>query len=140
MDDVQRKRLEELLKAKADKQAKQDEADQLRQLEEEELSVKLEQELGGPRGDAFEVINNRFGGVFAIKRPDVQAIRNWEKADEKKKVNTEWQIGLMRHYIAPAEKQIAWAQVCADRPAVCWQTAEAFVTLMGIDRRQLDSK
>ena len=46
----------------------------------------------------------------------------------------------MRHYIEPKDKALPWAQTCAQRPGLCWQTAEEFVGLMGVDREAADRK
>lgn len=140
MSDAPADRLEELRKAKAQRADKEKEAEEARELEALELEEKLRGELGGERGVAFEIINNRFG-VFGLKRPDTRAIRNWEQATEKQKVSVEWQVGLLRHYIVPQERGLVWAQTVGDnRPGLLWQTADAFVDLMGIDRAALEKK
>lgn len=132
-------RLEEVRKRRAEREKAEQAAADARDLEAHELELLLEDELKGVRSEAFEIVNNRFG-VFAIRKPDSQAIRNWERASEDKKASLEWQIGILRHYVCPAEKQIPWAQLAAERPGLCWQTAEAFVDLMGIDRSRLEKK
>jgi hypothetical protein len=142
LDDKQRERLEELRKSASQRQADEQDAADARELEAEELAAKLEAQ-GLVRGADFEVINNRLGGVYAVRRPDSRALRNWEAADEKKKGNSEWQIGLIRHYIVDPEgtdpkaqgsRGIVWAQTCAQRPGLLWQTTNAFIDLMSVDR------
>jgi hypothetical protein len=114
-----------------------DKADAL-ELEAFELEAKLEAKLG-KSGEEFAIVNNRFG-VFAVRKPDTRAIRNWERATDKEKLSIEWMLGLLRHYIEPTEKAIPWAQLGAQRPGLVWQTGEAFVELMGIDRSKLEKK
>ena len=117
-------------------QAAQAEADE-RELEAEELAATLEAK-GQKRGADFVVVSNRLGGVFALRRPDTRAIRNGENASDKNKLSLEWNIGLLRHYIVEPDekapgKALLWAQTSAQRPGLCWQTASAFVELMGVD-------
>lgn len=138
LSEEQAKRLEELRTVREKREAAEAQAAEIRELEAEELALTLETQ-GGRRGEDFEVLTNRFG-VFAITKPDTQAIRNWEKAVDAQKASLEWQIGILRHYIVPMDRQLVWAQTCATRPGLCWQTAEAFVDLMGIDRSRLEKK
>jgi hypothetical protein len=87
-----------------------------------------------------------------VRKPDSRAIRNWEQADEKKKTNLEWMVGLLRHYIIEPDPKrvpegstlsprgIEWAQACAPRPGLCWATSNAFVELMGVDIEAFQKK
>ena len=104
---------------------------EVRDLEAAELTAALVAK-GQKSGHDFIVVKNRFG-VFAVRQPDTKAIRVWEKADDKTKLSLEWQIGVLRHYIEPAEKALLWAQTSATRPGLCWATSNAFVELMGVD-------
>ena len=81
LDDKAKERLAELRAAQYDReQAKAEKAEEL-ELEALELAAKLETSIG-KRGEDFAIIQNAFG-VFAIRKPDAQAIRNWERAGEK---------------------------------------------------------
>jgi hypothetical protein len=137
LDDTKRDRLAELRARDAERESKAQEDADVRELEARELQIALE-EKGLKVNADFKVIVNPLGGVFALRKPDTRAIRNWENASEKQKLSLEWQIGLLRHYIvepdekAPA-KALLWAQTCAQRPGLCWQTSTAFVELMGVD-------
>ena len=120
-----------------------DEAD-LRELEARELTATLEAR-GLKRDAGFKVIVNARGGVFAVKKPDTRAIRNWENAADKDRLNLEWMIGLLRHYIVEpdekaAGKALLWAQTCAHLPGLCWQTSAAFIELMGVDLEAAQKK
>lgn len=144
LDERQRDRLAELRASDAEREAKaQDDAD-ARELEARELVLELE--ARGMKRDAdFKVVSNPLGGVFALRKPDTRAIRNWESASEKQKLSLEWQIGILRHYIVePDEKApgkgIVWAQTCAKLPGLCWQTSTAFVELMGVDVEAFQKK
>jgi hypothetical protein len=136
---VKADRLAELRQKRGEAEAAEAQAADDRELAAEELAIVLEQKLGGKRGEAFQVINHRFG-VFALRKPDTRAIRNWEQANEKQRMNLEWMIGLMRHYIEPSDKSLTWAQVCADRPGLCWHTGNIFVELMGADQAAIAKK
>lgn len=145
LDEKQRERLAELRMASTNREAaEQDEAD-ARELEGEELAATLEAK-GLKRKVDFAIVVNRLGGVYALRKPDARAIRNWESASEKQKISLEWAIGLVRHYIIDADGQaagsrgIAWAQMCAQRSGLCWQTTTAFVELMGVDIEAIQKK
>ena len=138
LDDKQKERLAELQKQRAESEQAETDRALERELAAEELAVKLAPALG-KRGEDFAIISNRYG-VFGLRKPDAQAIRNWERAEEKQKLSLEWQIGILRHYIEPKDTALPWAQTCAQRPGVCWQTAEAFVELMGVDRETVARK
>ena len=137
LTDQQRERLYELRAKDAElATAAQEEADS-REYAVRELVLSLEAK-GAKRDADFKIIDNTLGGLYALKKPDTRAIRNWENASEKQKLSLEWQIGLLRHYIIEpdekaAGKSLLWAQTCAQRPGLCWQTSAAFVELMGVD-------
>lgn len=133
------KRLEAMRARQAARAKAEEEGEQLRALEASELEERLEGETKGKRDQAFAIVNNRFG-VFGLRMPDTQAIRNWQSAPDAKKETLEWQIGILRHYILPTERAIPWAQLATERPGLCWQTASAFVDLMGIDRSLTEKK
>ena len=78
LSEEQAKRLEQLREVREKREAAEAQAAEIRELEAEELALTLETQ-GGRRGEDFEVLTNRFG-VFAIKKPDTQAIRNWENS------------------------------------------------------------
>jgi hypothetical protein len=148
LTDQQRARLEELRAKDADRDAAAQEAAEVREFEGRELSATLEG-AGLVRGVDFEIVTNRICGVYAIRKPDRQAMRNFDAADEKKKESTEWMIGLARHYVMdPAEpsatslskKGIEWAQKAAERPGLAWQTMRAFVSLMANEQGDLQRK
>lgn len=139
MDDTQREKLAEFRQKASERDTAEQEASDLRELESHELVATLETK-GLKHGSDFEIINNRLGGVYAIRKPDGRAIRNWEQASEKNKLSLEWQIGLLRHYIEPQDKAVLWAQTCAQRPGLCWQTADRFVEMMSVDREGLARK
>ena len=141
MDDKQRERLAELRAQDIEREAKKQEEADLRELEARELVLNLE-DKGLKRDIDFKIVSNPIGGVYALRKPDTRAIRNWEQASDKQKLSLEWQIGLIKHYIVdPDEKDptaqdkrgIAWAQMCGARPGLCWQTVNAFGELMGMD-------
>lgn len=141
LDDTQKERLAALRHARMEREAKErDEAD-ARELEAEELAALLEGR-GLKRDADFKIVANRLGGVFALRRPDMRAIRSWENAKEKDRLSLEWNVGLLRHYIVEPDdkaptRALLWAQTCAQRPGLCWETSTAFVELMGVD---LDDK
>ena len=155
MDDTQRERLEELRKKDIEReQLAQEDAD-ARELEARELQANLEARpsMGGVAGATMKdgtdfIINNRLGGVYALRRPDGRGIRAWEQASDKQKLSPEWQIGLLRNYIVdpnPNNPQkgmrgIEWAQQCAQWPALLWMTTNAWIELMGVDRELLAKK
>lgn len=139
--DQQRERLAELRAADVDREAKKQEEADLLELEARELATTLEAR-GEVGGVDFKIIASTLGGVFAVRKPDGRAIRNWEQASEKQKLSLEWQIGLLRHYIVEVDEKapggagargIVWAQKCAGRPGLCWATSAAFVELMGVE-------
>lgn len=130
LDEEKQKRLDALRTKREELAlAEQQDADE-RELQAEELAATLEETIG-KRGVDFAIVSNRFG-VFALRRPDTQAIRNWERADDKKKLSLEWQIGLLKHYIVPESTSLLWAQTGAQRPGLVWQTSNEFVDLMGL--------
>lgn len=147
MDDKQRERLEELRKADAERETREQEESDLRELEARELQASLEAK-SLKKGTDFEIVSNRLGGVFALRKPDTRAIRNWEQADEKKKLSSEWQIGLIRNYVVdPDDKDpqkgrrgLEWAASCAKWPGLLWQTTDAWVELMSVDRDGIAKK
>jgi hypothetical protein len=131
LDEKQKERLAHL-EREADERATEDASEaEVRKLDAAELTASLVAKGMKPRHD-FIVVNNRFG-VFAVRQPDTKAIRVWEKADDKTKLQLEWQIGVLKHYIEPVDKALLWAQTCATRPGLCWATSNAFVELMGVD-------
>jgi hypothetical protein len=144
LSEQQRERLYELRAKDTENQAKAQEDAEEREFMARELVVSLEAR-GLKRDSDFKVVDNALGGLFAVRRPDTRAIRNWESSTDKQKQNLEWMIGLLRHYIiepdekAPA-KALLWAQTCAQRPGLCWQTSSAFVELMGVDLEAAQKK
>ena len=130
MDDKSKERLEELRLARVRREAQEQEEADSRELEEEELCLKLEEELKGRRGIDFEIINNKFG-VFGLRKPDGRAISSIDKASAEKQATLQWNIDLLKHYIVPQERSLAWVQVAADRTGLCWETALAFKALAG---------
>jgi len=144
LDEGRQSRLAELRALDAEREAKAQEAAEERELEARELAFSLEQK-GLKEGHDFKVLVSAIGGVFAIRKPDGKAIRNWELASEKQKLSLEWQIGLLRNYIVePDEKSptkgIQWAQLSAQRPGLCWKASTAFVELMGVDVEERQKK
>jgi hypothetical protein len=145
LDEQQRDRLAELRQASAVRATEARDESDARELEGEELAMAL-QAKGLKRDVDFAIINNPLGGVYALRKPDTRAIRNWESASDKQKLQLEWQIGILRHYIVdPDEKQegargLVWAQNSALRPGLCWETSTAFVRLMGVDVEGLQKK
>jgi hypothetical protein len=131
-------KLEAHRKLERERQEKEQDESEGRELEAFELSDKLEATLGEPR-KGFAIINNR-AGVFAIRKPDTRAIRTWEHATDKQKLSAEWLIAYLRHYIEPKEKLQTWMALCAERPGLLWQTSDAFVELMFVDRGMLEKK
>lgn len=164
MDERQKERLAELRQREAERGQAAQEADDARELEALELSASLESK-GATRGADFLLVSNRLCGVFAIRKPGGKEIRTWEMAKEKDRLNLEWMISFLRPMIVdPSEveipkvqagqtpphmapdarvhgrRAIEWAQQCGQRPGLCWQTANAFVELMGVDREAHDRK
>lgn len=137
LDEARRSRLAELRATDVDRETRETEAAEERELEARELAATLEQQ-GQKRDVDFKVVVNAIGGVYAIRKPDGKAIRNWEQASEKSKLSLEWMIGILKHYIIEPDerapgKSLQWAQTCAQRPGLCWATSTAFVELMGVD-------
>lgn len=138
LTDEQRARLAALREGDAERALEAAEAADARELEVRELRALLEGR-GLKDGVDFKVVDNKLGGTYAVKKPDSRAIRNWEQADDKKKQSLEWLIGLLRHYIVepdektPGARATVWSQTCAQRAGLCWDTANAFVELMGVD-------
>lgn len=132
-----RDRLAELREQDVERSALAKESAEERELEARELGATLEAR-GLKRDLDFKVIDHAMCGVYAIRKPDGRAIRNWDNASDKEKLTLEWLIGIMRHYIiepdekAPA-KALQWAQMCGQRPGLCWTTSTAFIQLMGVD-------
>lgn len=144
MDDKQKERLAELRQREAERGQADQDADDARELEALELGTAIEAK-GLRRGVDFAIVSNRLGGVFALSRPTGKSIRAWELATEKQRLNLEWMIGFLRPMIvepdgATEKRAIVWAQMCGQRPGLCWQTANAFVELMGVDREERDRK
>jgi hypothetical protein len=131
VEDAQREKLAAMRAKRQKAEADELEAREQRELEAGELADKLELE-GQKRGEDFEIIVNRFG-VFAIRKPDHQAITSWDRASNEKKLSLDWQIGILRHYIVSDDGGVRWAQIAAVRPGVCWDTAAAFAKLMGVE-------
>jgi hypothetical protein len=139
VDETKKERLEALRTARAARdKAAADAADE-RELAAEELHAAL----AGPdmvRGVDFEIVTNPFG-VYAIRKPDNQAILNWDNATKGKKLSLDWQIGILRNYILPDKaKGIEWAQVAAQRPGLAWDTSNAFMRLMGVVVEETEKK
>lgn len=148
LDDKQRERLAELREAEASRQQRAQEDAEARELEALELRAALEKH-GLKEGVDFKIVANALGGVYALRKPDARGIRNWENATDKQRANLEWTIGMLRHYVVEPEspetqalgnRGIVWAQMCAQRPGLCWQTAVAFVELMGVDLEGVQKK
>lgn len=144
MDEKQKERLAELRQREAERVQAEQEADDARELEAYELTAALEAK-GLTKGADFAIVSNRLGGVFAVRKPGGREIRIWDTAKEKDRLNLEWMIGFLRPLIVEPEgsetkRSIAWAQMCAQRPALCWQTANAFAELLGAHREDLDRK
>lgn len=164
LDDKQRERLAELRAAETDRQARAQEESEALELEALELRAALES-VGLKEGSDFKIVVNALGGVYAVRKPDTRAIRNWENATQKQQLNLEWVISLLRHYILmPGEvaipkaahgqsapemapgvrpegsRGIEWSQMCAQRPGLCWQTLRAFLELMGVDIEGAEKK
>jgi hypothetical protein len=136
LDEAKKERLAEVRKLAAEReQAARDAADLL-ELEAEELHLKQ----SGTRGVDFEIIKNRFG-CFAVKKPDDRAIAAWDRQTPEKKLETDWIITWLRHYILPdAAEGVRWAQIAAQRPGLAWETANAFLALMGVSRDEAAKK
>src|SRR5579872_4424990 len=124
LDEKGKERLAALRDERAKKEKAEAEAAEERELASEELALVLEQALGGPLGEAFAIVNNRFG-VFGLRKPDAGGLRKWERAKDSEKESLEWMIGFLGPYIEPTEKCLPWKQTCAERPGLCWQTANA---------------
>lgn len=144
MDEKQRERLAELRLKEAERGQAEKEAGDARELEAFELAETLESK-GARRGYDFQLVSNPLCGVFAIRKPGGKEIRQWEMAKEKDKTNLEWLIGFLRPLIVEPdetkkERGIRWAQMCGERPGLCWQTGEKFVELMGAVREDHDRK
>jgi hypothetical protein len=139
LTEEQKSQLEKFREARAAKDQAEQDATELREFERESLVAELEKTLGKENVD-FKIIDNPFG-LFAIRKPDLKAIRNWEQAPEAKRTNLEWAISLLRHYIAPESKSIEWCQIGGNgRPMLIWHTANAFVELMGLDKTAAGKK
>ncbi len=137
-EEARLERLSRARKARDERQQADERAGEDRLIEAEELSTALVGTLG-ERGVDFQIVSNPHG-VFAIRKPDSQAIRIWEQASEKKKLSLEWMISYLRHYIEPKEKALLWCQVCAQRPGLLWATSTIFLELMGVDVHEQEKK
>lgn len=131
---LRRERLQKARKKNDDHAAAKRRELEDREIEVAELTEKLEVSTKGKRGTDFEVVSTPFG-VYGIRKPDHQAVTNWDKATNEKRLSLDWQIGLLRHYILPDPNVdgIAWAQQGALRPGIVWETAAAFTALMGAE-------
>jgi len=148
LDEAKKERLAKLRAEEAERQTREQEEADERELEALELTAALEGR-GQKRGVDFVVINNR-AGVFALKKPDTGAIRRWEAAKEKERLSLEWQIGFLGKYIVELDEQavkagrppqgLTWQQTSQKFPGLCWQTANAFVDLMAVDRSETEKK
>lgn len=138
LDEKETARLQAFRNKQAEAENASQENAERRELEIFDLVETLEKDFG-KRGEGFEIVDNPYG-LFAVKRPDTQATRNWEKATDAQHGDSTWNIGLLKHYIIPADRQLAWAQLAAERAGVWWQTAGEFVKLMGLDRKLLAKK
>lgn len=139
MDEQQKARLEELRldRVRRDKEAR--DAAELRELEREELERQLEQQTGGKRGDAFELVDSKVG-LFAVIAPDDAGVMNWDKAKPEQRQDLDWMIQFLRKYIVPKERALEWAQKAAMKSALCWDTSTAFVSLLGANVDALTKK
>ncbi len=131
------KRLAVAQKAREDRQQAEERAREDRLIEAEELAASLA--TLGTRGVDFQIVSNPHG-VFAIRKPDSQAIRIWEQASEKKKLSLEWMISYLRHYIEPKDRGLLWCQISAQRPGLLWATSTVFLELMGVDVHEQEKK
>lgn len=132
---TRQERLARAQKAREERAAAEERAREDRLILAEELSASLQ----GVRGVDFQIVTNPHG-VFAVTKPDSQAIRTWEMAPEKKKLSLEWMISYLRHYIVPKERSLEWCQICATRPGLLWDTSNAFLALMGVDVHEQEKK
>lgn len=140
MDEVKKERLRVLREAQVDLEKAEKEATDERELEALELQAKIVAETKGVRGRDFAIVNNVFG-VFAVRKPDAQAIGNWDRARDEDRLSLEWQIALLRNYIFPDKARgIEWAQIASDRPGLVWETANAFLELMGVSKSAVSKK
>src|SRR5579872_7418877 len=122
MDDAKKERLAELLRLKQERELQEEAAAEERQLAAEELAASLEgpPESGkfGTRGEDFEVICHRYG-VWAVRKPDGQAIATWDRVDEKKRWSVDWAPQFLRNYILPSKEEgLKWQTVCGQRPGL----------------------
>jgi hypothetical protein len=130
VDEAQRAELEALRADRAARDKAKKEAEELRELQREKLERALEADTKGLRGEAFEIVDNRFG-LFAIRAPEDAEIMRWEKATPQERTDLDWSIQFLRPLIVPPAEGVKWAQVAAMRSALCWETAASFTTLLG---------
>ncbi len=139
MDEVQRKRLEELRQQDEIRARQaQDEADE-RELAVRELVARLEAEFKGKRGQAFEVVDNPFG-LFALREPDLKAAGNYDRATEERLQSAAWQIGVIQHYIHPASDMQRWCEVASKKPGLLWATVDLFTNMLGYQKQVAQKK
>jgi len=133
-------RLVEARAAKAERDAKREEATKLRELLVLDLEAKLDAELG-PRGREFEIVEfEQLDKVIAVKRPDPVLAKQMRKAQEKKHGAThEDHVDYVRKHVVyppPSEATDLWRWF-GEHQAAVYELALALMKLEGV---RLDEK
>lgn len=140
MSEDLKSRLAAARKAKEDKEAARAAAAEARELEELELEAKLEGELGGSRGSAFEIVRT-LDGLVAVKLGPAILHTKFQAAASNDKVGLNERT--LHDYVFPNvahPSQDAYLAMVAKRPGTAVRCADALATLYGAKASNDDAK
>jgi hypothetical protein len=124
--------------AKEAKDAARAAAAEARELEELELEAKLEGELGGPRGSAFEIVRT-LDGLVAVKLGSAIVHTKFQAAAEKGGITER----ALHDYVFPNvahPSPDAYLAMVGKRPGTAVRCADALATLYGAKAGADDAK
>lgn len=121
-----------LEQARADRDAKREEAAKLRRIEELELEERFSTEVG-PRGLKFEIISNELGN-FAFKLPDFVAFKRFNAKGQS--ITEEDVLQLVLPNVLHPARETATA-VFREHAGIAW---EAAVVLQGLYKARKEGR
>lgn len=125
-------KLARLERARAEREAKREEAGKLRRAEELELEERLCTELG-PRGVKFEIVSNELGN-FAIKLPDFVAFKRFNAKGQN--ITEEDVLQLVLPNVVHPSRETATA-LFREHAGIAWECA---VALQGLYKARQEGR
>lgn len=132
--------LEQLEQRDAEREKTAEKAAQARRLDELRLVEQLRGQLGGERGQAFEVVNTPWG-VWGVRKPDSRGLQAFDREMKKDESDPVKLVEILRHYIVPEDRKLAFHAVGSERDGVVLASNSvgmAFLSLAG--RARFDAK